>query len=80
VANALAAYEVHTAVGAGWRVVFGGGAATEDAVKKKYRRTSLFVHPDKARSCAAGEGAFELLRQACEDALASVSSSSSGRE
>lgn len=77
VANALAAYEVHTAAGGGWRAVLGirpGAAATEDAVKKQYRRLSLLVHPDKARSCAAAEGAFKLLRQAREDALASVAS------
>jgi hypothetical protein len=82
VASALVAYEVHTAAGVGWRAVFGirpDGAATEDAVKKQYWRTSL-VHPDKARSCAAAEGAFKLIRQACEDVLASVSSSSGGRE
>jgi hypothetical protein len=76
VANALAAYEVHTAAGAGWRAVLGirpgCAAATEDAVKKQYRRLSLLVHPDKARSCAAAEGAFKLLRRACEDALASA--------
>ncbi|RLN19397.1 hypothetical protein C2845_PM02G42120 [Panicum miliaceum] len=57
VANALAAYEVHAAAGGSWRAVLGiqtGAAATQDAIKKQYRRLSLLVHPDKAR-CAAAE-------------------------
>ncbi|RLN42999.1 hypothetical protein C2845_PM01G25540 [Panicum miliaceum] len=62
VANALAAYEVHAAAGRSWRAVLGirpGAAATQDAIKKEYRRLSLLVHPDKAL-CAAAEGAFKL--------------------
>ncbi|CAL4928283.1 unnamed protein product [Urochloa decumbens] len=81
VANAVAAYEVHAAAGGGWRAILGirhgGGAATQDAIKKEYRRLSLLVHPDKARSCPAAEGAFKLLRQACEEGL---SKAASGRD
>lgn len=65
IANALAAYEVHTVTWGRWRAVLGirlGAATTKDTVKKQYRWLSLLVHPDKARSCAAAEGAFKLLR------------------
>ncbi|PVH30940.1 hypothetical protein PAHAL_9G018400 [Panicum hallii] len=77
VANALAVYEAHAAAGGSWRAVLGiqtGAAATQDAIKKQYRRLSLLVHPDKAR-CAAAEGAFKLVRRACEEALSSAASS-----
>jgi len=76
VANAIAAYEVHAAAGRSWRAVLGiraGDAPTQDAIKKEYRRLSLLVHPDKAR-CAAAEGAFKLVRRACEEVLSSVAS------
>ncbi|KAG2533977.1 hypothetical protein PVAP13_9NG198400 [Panicum virgatum] len=76
VANAVAAYEVHAAAGRSWRAILGipaGAAATQDAIKKQYRRLSLLVHPDKAR-CAAAEGAFKLVRRACEEVLSSVAS------
>nr|CAB3497543.1 unnamed protein product [Digitaria exilis] len=62
VANAVAAYEV-------LGVRPGEGAATQDAIKRQYKRLSLLVHPDKAR-CAA---AFKLVRDACEKALAFAS-------
>lgn len=81
VANAVAAYEVHAAAGGGWRAVLGmrpGDAATQDAIKREYRRLSLLVHPDKAR-CAAADGAFKLLRQACDDALSGRDSRGTGR-
>ncbi|CAN6322024.1 unnamed protein product [Urochloa humidicola] len=78
VANAVAAYEVHAAAEGGWRAILGvrpgAAAATQDAIKKEYRRLSLLVHPDKARSCPAAEGAFKLLRQACEEGLSKVAS------
>ncbi|KAF8708721.1 hypothetical protein HU200_030104 [Digitaria exilis] len=76
VANAVAAYEVLAAKGRGWRAVLGvrpgEGAATQDAIKRQYKRLSLLVHPDKAR-CAAADGAFKLVRDACEKALAFAS-------
>ncbi|KAJ1292805.1 hypothetical protein BS78_01G018300 [Paspalum vaginatum] len=73
VANAHAAYEVHASAGSGWRAVLGihrggGDDATHDAIKKQYRRMALLVHPDKT-SCAAAEGAFKLLGNACDEAL-----------
>ncbi|KAL6894418.1 hypothetical protein ACP4OV_008516 [Aristida adscensionis] len=77
VASAVAAYEVYAAAAArpgDWRAVLGvpgDGAVAPDAVKKHFRRLSLLVHPDK-NSCAAAEGAFELVRQA-RDALESES-------
>ncbi|CAN6308579.1 unnamed protein product [Urochloa humidicola] len=74
--NALAAYEIHAAAGGGWRAVLGihSRGATQDAIKKEYRRLSLLVHPDKARTCPAAEGAFKLLRQACEEGLSKAAS------
>jgi hypothetical protein len=81
-ASALAAYEVHAAAGGGdWRAVLGvaarGDAVTPDAIKRRFRRLSLLVHPDKNRSAAA-DGAFKLLCQARDDALSSSSASASG--
>ncbi|KAG0546760.1 hypothetical protein BDA96_01G021600 [Sorghum bicolor] len=75
--NAIAAYKVHanaTADGGagGWRAILsigpGADAATQDAVKKQFRRLSLLVHPDKTH-CAAAESAFRLLREAHDEAL-----------
>ncbi|KAL6894417.1 hypothetical protein ACP4OV_008515 [Aristida adscensionis] len=72
--NALAAYEVHAASaargGRNWYAVLGvagaaAGSLTHDAVRARYLRLCLVLHPDKNRSAAA-EGAFKLLRQAWE--------------
>lgn len=73
--SALAAYEVHDAArGGSWYAVFGvgvGGGQPEpvrhehDAIKKRYRRLCLVLHPDKNRSAAAAD-AFKLLQRAWE--------------
>ncbi|KQK12252.1 hypothetical protein BRADI_1g02465v3 [Brachypodium distachyon] len=78
VAHALGAYDIHAA--ATWHAILGldgGGGGQrqparvdEEAVKRQFRRRSLLVHPDKNRSAAA-EGAFKLLRQACDALLSS---------
>ncbi|KAM3318082.1 hypothetical protein ACQJBY_035675 [Aegilops geniculata] len=86
VASALAAYAVHAAAAnrggrPDWRAVLGLGRAQEpldaglsehDVIRRQFRRMSLLVHPDKNPSAAA-EGAFKLLRQAC-DALSATAS------
>lgn len=77
VANALAAYAIHAAAAAGspdrpnWHAVLAlekQTTPTRDAIRRQFLRLSLLVHPDKNRSAAA-EGAFKILRQACDTAL-----------
>ncbi|CAD6207562.1 unnamed protein product [Miscanthus lutarioriparius] len=71
--SALAAYEVHAAARGGrncWYAVLGVGqpepvTQDHDAIKKRYRRLCLVLHPDKNRSAAA-DGAFKLLQRAWE--------------
>ncbi|XP_066311671.1 uncharacterized protein [Miscanthus floridulus] len=71
--SALAAYEVHAAARGGrncWYAVLGVGQPEpvthdHDAIKKRYRRLCLVLHPDKNRSAAA-DGAFKLLQRAWE--------------
>ena len=86
VASALAAYAVHAAAAnrggrPDWRAVLGLGRAREpldaglsehDVIRRQFRRMSLLVHPDKNPSAAA-EGAFKLLRQACDTLSATAS-------
>ena len=68
-----------------WRAVLGlgraqhrqeepldAGLSEHDVIRRQFRRMSLLVHPDKNPSAAA-EGAFKLLRQAC-DALSATAS------
>ncbi|KAL6894416.1 hypothetical protein ACP4OV_008514 [Aristida adscensionis] len=73
-ASALPAYEVHAAAAAGggknWYAVLGlagqpATAITHNAVRARYLRLCLVLHPDKNRSAAA-DGAFKLLQQAWE--------------
>ncbi|KAF7076085.1 hypothetical protein CFC21_080786 [Triticum aestivum] len=77
VANALAAYSIHAAAAAGrpgrpnWKDVLAlekQATPTRDTIRRQFLRLSLLVHPDKNRSAAA-EGAFKILRQACDTAL-----------
>ncbi|KAG0546761.1 hypothetical protein BDA96_01G021700 [Sorghum bicolor] len=71
--SALAAYEVHAAARGErncWYAVLSVGqpetvAHDHDAIKKRYRRLCLVLHPDKNRSAAA-DGAFKLLQRAWE--------------
>ncbi|CAM0877819.1 unnamed protein product [Alopecurus aequalis] len=79
-AHALAAYGIHAAAAANpgrpnWYAVLAveqeavpTPATTQDAVKRQFRRLSLLVHPDKNHSAAA-EGAFKILREACDALL-----------
>uniref|UniRef100_R7W5N1 J domain-containing protein n=1 Tax=Aegilops tauschii TaxID=37682 RepID=R7W5N1_AEGTA len=77
VANALAAYSIHAAAAAGrpgrpnWKDVLAlekQATPTRDTIRRQFLRLSLLVPPDKNASAAA-EGAFKILRQACDTAL-----------